>query len=59
MMPPLWLDPSILIPNPEHYQQQNVDTTHESYPGVADMDWEMHHDSQPEQRAVASVVSLF
>lgn len=57
-MSPLWSDRSILIPNPEHYQQRNVDPTRESYPGVEDMDREMHHDSQPEQRAVASVVSL-
>lgn len=58
-MPPRWSSPSVLIPNPEHYQLQNADSSRKSYPGVADMDKAMHHDSQPEPRAVASVVSLF
>lgn len=57
-MKSIWSGPYILIPNAEHCQHQNVDTTHESDPGVADMDREMHNDSQPEQRAVTSVVSL-
>lgn len=57
-MPPLWLEPSILIPNPEHHPLPDVDPTRESYPGVAAMDRAIHHNSKPEQRAVASVVSL-
>lgn len=58
-MLPLWSGPSLLIPNPEDHQLQNVDPTCESDPGVADIIRAMHHDSQPEQRAVKSVVSLF
>lgn len=57
-MPLLCSGPSILIPNPEHSPLPCIDPTRESDPGVAAMDRAMRHDSEPEQRAVASVVSL-
>lgn len=56
-MPPFCSGPSILFPNPEHRPLPYVDSTRESFPGVAAMDTAIHHDSEPEQRAVASVVS--
>ena len=57
-MPLPWLGPSILIPNLEHYPLPYVDRTRESNPGMVAMDRAMHHNSEPEQRAIASVVSL-